>query len=358
MITQRLSTKTLPKSELNRLIFGQQHYGTQDFFIQRYGQCHSISIENMPHYLFLKNEIDRSNKENIYKDYLRHSWSYLYNNKKTFDDIQKKVDSYVDLFRKAELTGTIVDKLSSPPVLVSPRPDGKLILVDGNHRAAIAYILNLDLKVYFVQPEKHLYKTALVPDEYYGSKRLSMPYQSLFDGERELVRGRRPDIYERVCSINRQDIQDKSILEYGCNIGSNCFVAAKLGAKSLMGIDYSPRIISAAIRINAYFATPATFLVHDLNYPLGDSIEPADTVFCFSVVNHLQDKAVFVDTLLKTTKNILYFEGHSKTKLEDYSYVLNKDNFESIEHIADMRDGIHNNKRRRPLFRCVIRKDK
>jgi SAM-dependent methyltransferase len=158
-----------------------------------------------------------------------------------------------------------------------------------------------------------------------------------------------------MCYIDKRDIQGKNILEYGCNIGGNCFVAAKFGAKSLLGIDYSPKIISAAIRINAFFSAPATFLVHDLNYPLNE-LEPADTVFCFSVINHLQNKDTFAETLLKTTKNILYFEGHSKTRLEDYAYVLNNDNFTSIEHVGNMRDGIHNDKRRRPLFRCVIRR--
>jgi len=355
LISQKLNAKKLDNKDLSRLIFGQQHYGTQNFFIKRYGQCHSIGINNIPHYLFLENCIENSNSGSIYTEYLKCSWEYLYKNKKTKDQMYEKVSNFVDLYKKSEQSGKLRDKLFSPPVIVCPRPDGKLILVDGNHRAVIAYKLGLDLKVYYVAPNKWLFKTSLVPDEFYGSKRLSLPYQSLFDGEQELVRGRRPDIYERMCCIDKQDIQGKNILEYGCNIGGNCFVAARFGAKSLRGIDYSPKIISAAIRMNAYFATPTVFLVHDLNYPL-DGIEPADTVFCFSVINHLQNKQVFAETLLKTTKNVLYFEGHSKTRLEDYAYVLNNDNFSSIEHVGDMRDGIHNDKRRRPLFRCVTRK--
>jgi len=355
LISQKFNVETLDKKDLSRLIFGQQHYGTQNFFIKRYGQCHSIGIDNIPHYLFLENDMLNISTENIYTDYLKCSWEYLYKNKKTKEEMAEKASNFIDLYHKAEKSDMLRDKLFSPPVVICPRPDGKLILVDGNHRAAIAYKLGFDLKVYYANPNKYLFKTSLVPDEFYGSKRLSMPYQSLFDGERELVRGRRPDIYERIRSIDKRDIEGKSVLEFGCNIGSNCFVAAKFGAKSLVGIDYSPKIISAAIRINTYFATPTTFLVHDLNYPLHD-IEPADTVFCFSVINHLQNKHVLAETLLKTTKNVLYFEGHSKTRLEDYSYLLNSNNFASIEHIGDMRDGIHNDKRRRPLFRCVIRR--
>ena len=356
LIVQKLNARTLDRKDLGRLVFGQQHYGTQNFFIERYGQCHTIGIDHIPHYQFLEKDLDKIDAENIYTEYLKCSWEYLYRNKKSRDEMSEKVSSFVDLYRKVEKSGMISDEWFSPPVCICERPDGKLILVDGNHRAAIAYKLGLDLKVYYLDPKKYLFKTALVPDEFYGSKRLSMPYQSLFDGDRELVRGRRPDIYERMCHVRREDIEGKNILEYGCNIGGNCFVAGKFGAKSLLGIDYSPKIISAAIRMNAYFATPASFLVHDLNYPL-DGLAPADTVFCFSVINHLQNKQVFADTLLRTTKDVLYFEGHSKTRLEDYAYVLNSDNFASIEHVGDMRDGIHNDKRRRPLFRCVIRKD-
>lgn len=354
LITQKLNVRTLEKKELGRLVFGQQHYGTQAFFMERHGQCHTIGIDEMPHFLFLENDIDKGGCDNIYAQYLKCSWNYLYNNKKSDEEISSKVKSFTELYRKAKQEGGIREELLSPPVVLCPRPDGRLIIVDGNHRAAIAFKLGYDLKVYYIDPARYLFRTSLVPDEFYGSKRLSMPYQSLFDGDRELVRGRRPDIYERICAIDRNDLAGKSVIEYGCNIGGNCFAAARFGVSSLVGIDYSPKIVSAAIRINTYFATPSTFLVHDLNYPV-EQLEPADTVFCFSVINHLQNKGALAATLMKTTRHVLYFEGHSKTGLGDYAYLLNEKNFSSITHVADLRDGIHNEKRRRPLFRCVVR---
>jgi hypothetical protein len=355
LITRKLKVRTFAARDLSHLIFGQQHYGTQSFFSERLGQCHTIPLAQMPHFQFLQQGLDQPRENNIYAEYLRCSWSYLYNNRKTSEQVLRRVERFVDQYHQAERAGGTSDDLFSLPVLVCPRPDGKWIIVDGNHRAAIAFKLGCSLKVSVITPARHLLNTSLVPDEFYGSKRLSMPYQSLFEGENELVRGRRPDVYERACKIERADLEGKSVIEYGCNIGGNCFAAAKFGARSLLGVDYSANIITAAIRLNAYFATPTSFQVHDLNHPV-NGLEPADTVLCFSVINHLQNKEVLADTLLKTTKNVLYFEGHSKTGLNDYAYLLNHTNFSSITHIGDMRDGIHNDKRRRPLFRCVLRR--
>ena len=182
-----------------------------------------------------------------------------------------------------------------------------------------------------------------------------MPYQSIFSGETELLRGRRPDVLDRIKAMRPDDLNGKSILELGCNIGSNCFIATHRGVAKATGVDYSPRLISAAARLNAFMAAPAFFRVHDLNIELQDQ-EPAHTVFCFSVVNHLQNRDALVRTILNKTAAVLYWAGHAGKQRQDYDYLLRDEFFSSVEFLGNMRDGIHTQKASRPLFRCAIRR--
>lgn len=144
---------------------------------------------------------------------------------------------------------------------------------------------------------------------------------------------------------------NRVILDLGCNIGASCFLAARAGARSVLGIDKSPKIISTAIRLNTYFALPCKFIVHDLNMPIRD-IESADTVFCFSIWQAIKNKSDLVKTICMYTKQTLYFEGHADTNQDDYRYLLNKDNFSSIKLLGYMQDAVDIKKFSRPFFRC------
>jgi SAM-dependent methyltransferase len=191
-------------------------------------------------------------------------------------------------------------------------------------------------------------------NEFIRLYRDNMPYQSLFHKETELLRGRRPDVLQRIKSVRPDDLQGKTVLELGCNIGSNCFLATQFGATHATGVDYSPRLISAAARLNSFMAAPAFFCVYDLNVELADE-QRADTVFCFSVVNHLKNTDGIVQTILKKPGSVLYFEGHAGTSRQDYDYLLRDEYFRTVELVGFMRDGIHTHKTTRPLWRCEIR---
>jgi SAM-dependent methyltransferase len=232
-------------------------------------------------------------------------------------------------------------------------PDGKYILIDGNHRAAVALKLGLPMYAKVLKPAEHLRNVSLVKGEFYGSDRLSMPYQSIFYGKKELVRGRRSDIYERISKIAPKDLQGQSVIDLGCNLGANCYTAVHFGARSGVGVDYSPKLISAAIRMNAYFTAPCSFFVQDLNEEL-TSVEAADTVFCFSITRHLKNLTALVRTLRAKTQKVLYFEGHSDSKLENYPEILNRENFSNIELIGHNRDSIDRPYNSRPFFRCEV----
>ncbi len=356
-----LTAKKLPCEALKDLVFGQQNSFTQKFFTDRYGQYHTITLPMFPHYLFLANGLEGPYANDIYDDYLKSSWACLdecrlgQTQHNTDAEREKKHRDFAQLFYSIQARKHLNEKAFLLPIELCRRHDGRSIIVHGNHRAAIALKLGINIKANYIPVGKYLREVVDIPEEFYGSARLKMAYQSIFDGPRELVRGRRPDVLERIKMLDENDLRDKTVMELGCNIGSNCYLAAQFGAKSVVGVDYSHRLITAAVRLNSYFALPCSFIVHDLNTELTE-IVPVDTVFCFSLANHLQNKSGLVATILKNTKHTLYFEGHSKTRQGDYDYLLNKSNFSNIELLGYTRDGIHTKKRTRPLFRCEIAK--
>jgi 2-polyprenyl-3-methyl-5-hydroxy-6-metoxy-1,4-benzoquinol methylase len=338
----------LSPADLRRLVFGQQHVGTQQFFAELAGTSYTVPLEAFPHTTFLKEQLDRPlDDDTAYAEYLRQSWDYYYGPEKNTPELRlARAQEFVELFRHINRQGAV-----RRPVQVYERRDGHLVILDGNHRAAIALALELPLEADVMPIPQALAGIATNPGEFYGSKHADMPYQSIFDGEVELVRGRRPDVLERIRMLDPGDLAGASILELGCNIGVNSFLAAQHGAASVRGLELSPRIATAAIRLNSYFALPCRFQVADLNLPVA-GMEPCDTVLCFSVVAHLAETAAITQTIRQLTRRVLYFEGHAGTQLGADEYVLNKDLFASIELAGYGSDGVHTDQRTRPLFRC------
>ena len=347
-----LRTTVVSHRQLPGLLFGQQNVMTQAYFLENFGQYCTIEVRDFPHYDFLCHCLGDPFSDHAYSRYLACSWDYYYPNENTPERRREFIQSYIHLFRDIEDRRDMNEKALKAPLLVCRRPDGRVIIVDGNHRAAAALRLGLDVRATFVPPRKHLASVVAVPEEQFGTKRLGRPYQGLVHRGKELIKGRRRDIYERMQRIAPEDIVGKSVLDLGCNVGMNCYLAAEFGAANAVGVEASPRIATAAVRLNSYFAQPCCrFVVHDLNEEL-DGIGRFDTVFCFSLVRHLNSVGGLVATLRRTCGSTLYFEGHADTHKSDYEYLLNKDNFSHIELIGYGSDGVHTKRCTRPLFRC------
>ena len=338
--------------ELHRLLFGQQHILTQSFLLERFGQYHTISLADIPHYEFLCNHLDSPFTDHAYSQYLACSWDYYYGKaNNTQERRTQRIKDFLRLYHEIKENRQLNERSIRTPIEVCRRPDGRIVIVHGNHRASIALKLGLDVLATFIPTRQFLAKVVAVPDEFYGTERLKRPYQSIVHQGTELLKGRRPDVLERLQTLPDTDLQGKTVLDLGCNIGMNCYVAAQLGALKAVGIDVSPRIVSAAVRLNAFFAAPCHFVQHDLNEELID-IGHFDTVLCFSLLRHLKSTDGIVATIKRTGCRVLYFEGHARTAQRDYGYLLNTDNFSRIECIGYARDGIHKRSRTRPLFRC------
>ena len=348
IVRDRQRMTITPHAELGEMLFGQQHVATQGYFRERFGQAHSIPLRELPHTAFATSVADGRPDSGGYLDYLATSWSYYSSEENTPERRQARADRYRE---HVELIARV--RRLQEPIRVFDRDDGRRIILDGNHRAAAAWALGLDAPTVLTPTAEALRDIARVPGEFYGAARLKMPYQSLFENGRELVRGRRPDTLTRIKMLEPGDLQNASVLELGCNIGANSFLAAEHGAAKVVGVDVSPRIASAAVRLNAYFGRPCEFTVDDLNERL-DHVEPADVVFCFSVVAHLNATDELTESVRALTRRVLYFEGHSNGRAEDYRYILNPELFARIDLVGYGQNSVDNAALDRPLWRCEV----
>ncbi len=350
--TSMIGRRTLPRESVGELLFGQQHVGTQSFFEERFDQYHTIPLKKSPHYRLLQDHLASPLDDNPYLQYLKASWDYYYPGENTQERREDKVKKFLGLYETLGGNGRSNAKPATRPVVVCRRPDGRVIIVEGNHRAAIALKQRRGLRVVFIPASQFLRTAVTVPDEFFGTKRLNRPYQSLFFRGKELVKGRRRDLLQRINRVSPADLTDKTVLDLGCNYGATCYLAGER-AKAVIGVELSPQIASCAVRLNAYFCSPCRFLVHDLNEEL-TGVPPHDTVFCFALVKHLTSTNGIVATIRKLTKKVLYFEGHAGTAQEDYPYLLNSGIFSAIDCIGYGADGVHTRRRTRPLFRCEV----
>lgn len=347
--------EVLAPADIAQLLFGQQNVGTQDFFEALHGQAHTIPLTEFPHYRFLAEPSNHA--PSIYERYLSASWNGRYgSDRNTEERRQAKIREFLGLCEEIQTRARHRTHAIRKPLTLCTRPDGKRVIVHGNHRASIALKLGLEIRASTMRLHEHLKRVVSVADEFYGTGRLGMPYQTIcFQGE-PLLRGRRQDVYERLRTIPRSDIEGKTVLDLGCNLGMSCYTATEMGAVKAVGVEFSRKIVNAAVQLNSLFARPCHFILHDLNEPLHLS-EQFDTVFCFSVVKHLQRHEAIVDLIRTATKRVLIFECHARTTAADYDYLLNSSFFSRIELLGHTADGVHSKNRTRALYRCEVRKN-
>ncbi|OLO37197.1 hypothetical protein BTR23_13800 [Alkalihalophilus pseudofirmus] len=313
----------------NYLYFGHQHIGTIDYFGEKY---HSVHISEMPHYKLLLGN------EEPYMEYLKQSWNYLMPKSNTIKTRKLKVQKFKELKKDIEKNGCKI------PITICKRVDGNYVIVNGNHRASICLFLGRQIKVQEISLEKHVKKIVNNPREFYGTKFLGKPYQSIVINNQEIIKGRRnaSDLKERMALVEIEDIQNKNILDIGCNYGTNCFYSTDNGAKKVVGIDLSGKLLTAAIRLNSIFAKPCYF--KKINFAQLTEIGQFDTTFIFSVDKHINNNEILAKNILLNTKKVVYYETHRNSNIPKEI----KDMFLSIELLGNTEDG------RRKLYRCII----
>ena len=151
-----------------------------------------------------------------------------------------------------------------------------------------------------------------------------------------------------IMRLDKFDLQGKSVLDLGCNIGNFCHEAAKRGARRVVGVD------------REFNAKPAREIANWLGYwnvdfvgaklPGGlaeikkqSGIGQFDVVFCLAVLCHMKGYAPWLPALCKDT---LFLEGHDKETQDTYQSLLERD-FRTVEFLGYLHD-----KGTRPLFKC------
>lgn len=260
------------------MIFGQQNAYSAPWFASRLGQHHTIELEAFPHVAALRG--DRA----TYLDYLAESWRMI-------------GDRNTPERRERWLSRVFKPPRDTSPVQVLTRSDGRQLIVDGNHRAAWAYVHGETAISEEVDVSAWIAHTLRNPERYGAPK--GIPYQTV-PGH---ITGRRNDAGSRHARLDDQDLTGR-VLDLGCNLGAETMMAA-LTATEALGVDYSPRLITAAARLGAYFISPAQFRVADL---ANEAIEGWDTVLCFSILAHVKPWDALRRTL--TSARVVYIEDH------------------------------------------------
>jgi 2-polyprenyl-3-methyl-5-hydroxy-6-metoxy-1,4-benzoquinol methylase len=145
--------------------------------------------------------------------------------------------------------------------------------------------------------------------------------------------------------------QPLSIVDWGCNLGFFVFEAAKLGHIA-RGYDADKRLIEA----DNYLASTGQFRstpVFEQRTLSSESVHPADVIFCFSVLHHIQpDKERFktLDAIASKCKGAyIEMDGshHGQKALELF--------FWKVEQVAETNDRYGSGHRHRKTFYCTNR---
>lgn len=340
-----MSTRTILSEELGDLYFGQLHPYHQDFFDKQYGQHTRVRLRELPHYTFWRDGEYQQPEESNYYKYLGESWKFYFPDENTNEKRMEKIKSYIALEKNIGRNGV------KEPISLVDAIDGSKIIVDGNHRASLAYHLGMDVPCKYLKLKDVLRRIVHNDDEYYGTKNKGKPYQSIFCGTKELMKGRRRDILERFRKMDiTHDIRGMTVADLGSNIAVNAMLAWHFGAKEVTAMEYSPRIAQSALRLSAILDKRVSLIVQDLGEPITPP-RKYDTVFCFSLYAHVGDKEILERNINEVTGNVLYFEGHEHTEKAEFEHVFR--HFKEVENLGFNAGGSHAANDTRPFFRCL-----
>jgi 2-polyprenyl-3-methyl-5-hydroxy-6-metoxy-1,4-benzoquinol methylase len=313
--------------------FGQQHVGTSDFFDQLSdsGWYHTVPMHNSPHYQFVSGNVE------LYKQYLENSWNF-YNISK--DKIPDKIDQFQTLIHDM-----VTNQAEVPPIKIVERFDGKKIIYDGNHRVSIHLFHNTKLKIDQISLEDYVYQIVKIDDAFYGTKNGGIPYQSINFQGHNILKGRRNDIEERISLIKDIDLQGKSVVDFGCNLGMSLLPIFDRGATDALGVEVNKKIVTGAIRLNVLFALPIRYHCHNLALPL-QLDKKYHTGFVFSVDQHVKNNSALASNIKNNVSDVVYFETHQNSSIP----LEIKEIFDQIDLISSTKDNRH-------LYRCTIKND-
>ncbi len=106
--------------------------------------------------------------------------------------------------------------------------------------------------------------------------------------------------------MNLRNLTGKSVLDIGCNSGQICFMAKKLGAFKVVGIDINKMRLAQAKTIAEILNVDIDF--KEIGIAEVKELGQFDVVFCIAVITEVPDLISSLLTLKLITNEILFLE--------------------------------------------------
>jgi len=311
----------------------------------------NVHISEIPHYSVVKQSIS-SDKKGIeeakknYIEYLKSSWpSY------GLDTSQTKLDSKYQKYLEYIDTISRSGEINSPVLLTQIPGKQGLYVVDGNHRCSVASALGFSVPAKILNFQLAFDQFMRV-DEFYGTKNRNMPYQSIYINRKIIRNGRREDIYHRLNLLPHDLLKQKTILDVGCNIGMNSIGAFKSGARKVVGLEASKKMVNFATRFSIFddCYPDVEFRQFDVDQDMLPNNEKYDVAFMMSILKHLKNPHALAEIARKNVMESVIFEGHPDTKMSDYAEFLDAGEFSKTFKVSDLATSAFDSTPTRPLW--------
>ncbi|MFC2015945.1 methyltransferase domain-containing protein [Chloroflexota bacterium] len=176
----------------------------------------------------------------------------------------------------------------------------------------------------------------------------SLPYLTVSASEAQRNSARR---FENL-QVSRANLEHKSVLDLGSNVGAMLFEANKWKPRRSLGIEYDVRKVQIARRIAAYNGlNRVEFLQADVDLLTTEGLgNTFDVVMCLAIEAHVKNPRRLYALLAGVTSQVLYFEGNSSTDPSAVRANLLEAGFDRVEILGTSDDDCIPNNNNRPLL--------
>lgn len=231
----------------------------------------------------------------------------------------------------------------------------------GPHTKCLQYVLGVPVEKVLAELSKELKKELLDASGTFKSKHKShkcragriyssfaLPYLEVHPNEVQRDSKQRLENFR----IHKAELQGKSILDLGCNVGGMLFAMQEMELGMCLGIEYDQSKVTVATKIAAYNGlSNVHFVCADIDKLDVRKVDgPFDVVFCLAIEGHIRKKRRLFHFLADTTRETVYFEGNSTTDVDTVQNLLLNSGFKSLEFLGLSDDDCLPDNNCRPLI--------
>ena len=154
--------------------------------------------------------------------------------------------------------------------------------------------------------------------------------------------------------VDKEDIQDKTILDLGSNIGGMIFETQKFKPQRSLGIEYDESKVHVANRVAAFSnLKDVHFQQGDIDFLTLKAIKGKyDVTFCLAIEAHVKKPDRLYDFLAEATNELLLFEGNATTDINEVRRKLKDAGFKKVEYLGVCDDDYLKENNCRPIFKA------